>query len=816
MTPERWAKVTHLFGDAAELPAGERGAFLDAHCGNDAELRAEVETMLRSDAGAGKFLETNAAAALDSRQSGARVGPWLLERLIGQGGMGAVWEASRADGSFRQRAALKFVRGGLEPVVAKRFLGERQILAGLAHPNIGRLLDGGTAPDGTPYLAMEFIDGVPLDVYCREEKPSLAQRLRVFLQVCAAVSYAHQRLIVHRDLKPPNVLVTRAGVPMLLDFGVARMLDASGTAEASSLTRAAPAGLTPAYASPEQIRGEPVTTASDVFSLGVVLYELVSEVRPFGAEARSAETIVKSVLEDEPKRPSTVTAGLRFGADLDSVVLKALEKDPSRRYGSVDLFAEDVRRFTTGQPVEAYEASFFYRAKKLVLRNRGPSALLALLMISLLVGISATSWQAHVASVERARAEKRFADVRALANSLIFEIHDAILYLPGATEARAKITRKAVEYLDDLAKEDHDDPQLDRELAAGYQKVAEAMNYSSAANLGDVEGAAKNYARALALREKLGKAPSAPAEDRAALAGLRGSLGVSLLEQGEVKLALLTTQEALEIRRSVLAGNPSDPELRRAAANTENYLADILTEAGDLRGALAAYQHVLSEYTALVALDPKSAKHRWGLICSESNVAEVQRKLADPKAARAGIERALSLNTALAVDRPDHYSVLSGFGNFHQSLGELWLEAGDFPAARAAFDRARSFRKGLAERDPRDNEAALLLARTLTSIGLLEAKTGNPAEATRSLDAATAALGALAPSRRVAAAQAEVLLVVGQTERAAGAKGGGCSAAQAAQRVLAPPLLAHPELASLQELALRIEQALKADCAAPP
>ncbi|MFZ5443361.1 MAG: serine/threonine-protein kinase [Myxococcota bacterium] len=465
MTPERWALVSEVFLEALEHTGGARASFLAARCGDDVGLRSEVESLLASDASAGAFLDTPPLAS-KPRAAGDRIGAWELEALLGHGGMGEVWLASRADGAYRQRAALKLIRPRFDDgALARRFVAERQILATLTHPHIARLLDGGTTPEGAPWFAMEYVEGEPLDAWCRARPLTLRARVELFLRVCDAVSEAHRHLVVHRDLKPANVLVTRDGTPRLLDFGIARLL----TGDAGTLTHTDGVALTPAWASPEQIRGEPVTTASDVFSLGVILFELLTTRRPWG-EASTPEATLRAVLDDEP--PPT---GLEV--DVDAVVRKALEKDVARRYPSVEAFAHDLSRWLAGHPVSARAPSVSQRVWKAVARNRALTALGAAVFLSLTGGLVATSWQARIA-------QQRLEAVRALANTLIFEVHDAVLYVPGATEARTIITRKAVAYLDEVAR-DTRDPALRREVAAGYQKVAEALNYSSAANLGD-------------------------------------------------------------------------------------------------------------------------------------------------------------------------------------------------------------------------------------------------------------------------------------------------------------------------------------------
>jgi eukaryotic-like serine/threonine-protein kinase len=309
MTPERWQQIRGVFDEAVAIRTEERAAYLDKACASDAELRHEVESLLSSDDRAGtKFLNTPAVdfskAALSDAPNrvGRRIGAYNTLEEIGRGGMGEVYRAGRADGQYEKEVAIKLVRGGYDTAsVLERFRHERQILASLDHPNIARLLDGGTTDEGIPYLVMELIEGTPIDQYCDAQKLNVTERLRLFSQVCAAVQYAHQRLVIHRDIKPGNILVTKEGVPKLLDFGIAKILDPAASSET---TVASP--MTPEYASPEQIRGEPITTATDVYSLGVVLYQLLTGRSPYPKKTQVPHEFARVICEWEPERPSTI------------------------------------------------------------------------------------------------------------------------------------------------------------------------------------------------------------------------------------------------------------------------------------------------------------------------------------------------------------------------------------------------------------------------------------------------------------------------------------------------------------------------------
>jgi serine/threonine-protein kinase len=427
-TTERWAAIETLFHDVAQLPPPARVARLDAARAGDPELARAVERLLAADGdGEDELIDRGAVGVLRGKDPllQARFGPFQLVERIAEGGMGAVYRARRADGAFDQDVAVKVLRLGLSTTgMRERFARERQTLARLVHPNVARLLDGGTTEQGVPFFAMELIDGLPLDRWCDERRASLRQRLQLFATVCRAVHFAHQNLVVHLDLKPNNILVDAHGTPKLLDFGVAGLLE-DVTAATGTATRSRP--LTPEYASPEQLRGEPLSTAADVYALGVVLYELLCGVRPFRAAAAGEAALLRAVSETGALRPSAAVttgddqaagaerarrrgqsiAGLHrsLRGDLDRIVLMALRKEPQRRYASCQEFADDVERWLRGFPVLAREPSWGYRACRFVQRNRTLAGAIALVAITLVTGIVSTLHMARVARGERDAAE---------------------------------------------------------------------------------------------------------------------------------------------------------------------------------------------------------------------------------------------------------------------------------------------------------------------------------------------------------------------------------------------------------------------------
>ena len=665
-------------------------------------------------------------AAQARTQVPERIGHYRVLRELGRGGMGTVYLAERDEPGLRKTVAVKVVSRGMDSAfVLRRFRTERQILAGLEHPGIARLYDGGTTDEGLPYFVMEYVDGEDLIAYCNVRKLPVRARLQLFLRVCAAVQYAHQGLVVHRDLKPTNILVTAAGEPKLLDFGIAKLLGPPIGDESAEQTASVVRLLTPDFASPEQVRGDRVTTASDVYALGVVLYELLSGRRPYRLKGGTAAQLERAILERDVEAPSTALArDLRrqLRGDLDNVVLKALRKDPAERYATAAELADDVRRYLDGFPVRAVADRPAYRIAKFLRRHRTAVTAGTAVVLSLVAGLGIALRQARVAEAERRRAEALFQDVRGLANSVIYELHDAIGNLPGATPVRRLMVTRALAYLDRLAAEGRDDVSLQRELADAYQRVAQVQGGGVGANLGDSPGALQSYGKALAIRQALiARAPVA-SQDVLGLALLEFDLGALervLGEPAKAERAFVSAAARLESLRGQGA-LPDDQ--RRRVASVYQRLAEAQRFQGKHDAALASARKASAEAEAAWQARPGDGAVRSALAAASHQLAEVLadgRQYADAlertQRARGLLEAALRENPLDAQHTRILLFVLNGEGRY------LW-ELGDRSGALKVRARALEVAEEASRRDPQDrwSQMGVVVAAVALAEALLE------------------------------------------------------------------------------------------------
>lgn len=584
MNATRFQKVKDIFAEAVEQSPADRAGFLRERCGTDENLLREIESLIAAHEEPANLIEANALnfAENGGNYQGKTFGNYKIVREIGHGGMGAVFLAKRADGEFDQQVALKIVRQTIASNELERhFRRERQILASLNHPNIAKLLDGGVSENGEPFLVMEFIEGKTLLEFAADFP--VQKKLELFLKICSAVAYAHRNLVVHRDIKPSNILVTNDSEPKLLDFGLAKITgDDFNAAQTATVFRA----FTPSYASPEQIHGSIITTASDVYSLGVVLYELLTGVKPFHFEGKSIEEIFKTIDFQEPLRPSSVSDSkiketepnretqninkkLLVG-DLDNITLKALRREPERRYKSVEAFADDIERHLKGLPVSARANTLKYRAAKFFQRNKIIVSAAGLVVSALVFGLAIALWQANAARLQRDRAEKRFSDVRELSNALLFKITPKIERLNGSMEAREALVGESLKYLDSLASESSEDLTLQSELAAAYEKIGDLQGNPTNPNFVEFEGALKSYEKANQMRRNLIEKNANDADSLQKLAENHRVLGNIYSQTNDIEASSKNTVAALQIYAQLVAENPLSSDLRFSLAKV-NY-----------------------------------------------------------------------------------------------------------------------------------------------------------------------------------------------------------------------------------------------------
>lgn len=716
MPDANWDRIQELFLDAADLPPLERAAFLDRNCAGQPALRAEVESLLAADRSSGNSTMRPVASAireaagvmLDGSMVGRRLGPWLLVREIGRGGMGSVFLATRDDEQFHKEVALKLIRHGMDTEdVLSRFRQERQILASLDHPYIARLLDAGTAPDGRPFFVMEYVVGQSLDEYCESRQLSIRQRCDLFLKVCEAVAYAHRKLVIHRDLKPANILVSPdqngEPAPKLLDFGVAKLLDPAD-AKSGQRTSLEQRAMTPQYASPEQVRAEPMTTSTDVYSLGAILYELLSGVRAHNLSSTASRDVERVICEVEPPKPSeaTPTRRTQLQGDLDAIVGMAMRKEAELRYLSVEALAADVRNYLGARPVWARQGDFTYRATRYLRRHRVSLSVGLMLFLALAGGAAVSTWQAiraareqalaeherllAVASEARARASqeralasqrdaekqateaelqrvfaetqrqlanRRFEQVRQLAGKFLLDFHDSIARLPGSTPARKMVVETGLRYYDTLVRDAGGNPELLKEIARGYDRLGDVQGNPYYANLGDISGALTSYRKAYQIRSGLPDTSPAFLYDR-----IMGNVRLTQLTipRAEYKAGVEYAKAALAFRMPEAAARSF--EVRDARANAWGILGDVYLRMGDYVATVEPYVRQLELRTELARDNPDQKAGLRGISVANTKLADDYYRLGQSSKAYTHILVALPIDKGLVDSDPTNMNLV--------------------------------------------------------------------------------------------------------------------------------------------------------------
>lgn len=756
MNASDWSRVKDILNRALDLPSEERAAFVAATCGGDADVRAEVESLLAAEDDA--FLEQPAAANWLMQQGyvesptgpstelipGARIGTWSLVRELGRGGMGTVWEAVRVEGDFSQRAALKLVRDAIDsPSLRQRFRRERRLLARLQHRNIATLLDGGITADGRPWFAMELVDGEPITRWCDARRLTIHQRLLLLRQVCGAVQHAHRALIIHRDLKPANIIVTHDGTVKLLDFGISKVLE-DGTSDGDNtndVTRPGTPLGTPAYMAPELLNGEPASTAADIYALGVVSFELLCGKQPFPHGEGAPSAWRRDVLERDA---SSLTASLSppiaaargaegergvralsraLGGDIDRIVAMALRKEPERRYASAEQLGEDFRRCIEGLPVSAQPDSLSYRTRMFVRRNRAAVAGAAAAVSMLIVGLAGTSWQARVAGHERDRAQREADKANRVSAFMAETFRSAdprekgkditVAAALGAAEQRAaaELSSDSAVYAAllstigrtylGLGRYDDASRTLYQSLTLlrVYGRTNPADITTALRSLATLEAERGNIAAAETLfTEALARAHRASV-DSAILGALLDGYGSLQLDRGEFPAAERTLREALAIRRRA---STSAPEL----ASTLNNIAVSLGQQNRWREAIPLHEEALRVVRSTAG--DNSPDVATGL----NTLANAYAIVGDYRAADTLFQQALTLRLrSLGAAHPD-------VAWTHYSYGDMLRLAGQFERAIIEAQAVLEHRgKSLPETHPMISSALTVYGRSLLSLG---------------------------------------------------------------------------------------------------
>lgn len=661
--------MEEIFQSALDATPAEREAMLTRECAGDPALLEAVHRLLRHhvEADNDAFWQGSAIELEVGRPDaalGERIGPYRLEALIGSGGMGRVYRAVRCDDVFDKAVAIKRIKRGMDAdEIIARFRTERQILARLEHPNIARLLDGGTDAQGLPYLVMEFVDGLPLTAYIDEYKPSLEARVRLFREICDAVQYAHQRMVIHRDLKPNNILISSDGHAKLLDFGISKLLDSNAIAATVVGERV----LTPRYGSPEQQRGDLVTTATDVYSLGVILQDML-------------------------------TANELRG-DLQKIVQLALSEDPATRYATVAQFSDDLGRYLNGLPVVARGHSIGYVAKRFIQRHKVVASAVLLVIASLIGGIVSTRRA-------QAQAERRFEDVRAIAHSLVFDYFDALRGAPNSTGIRIMMMKDALTYLDRLSIEAGKDHRLQRDLVAAYVKIARVQGDPAHANEGNASGAIPIVEKAIQLGEALVREDPRGGHLEV-LADAYKTRGNLMEARGDLAGADEQWRKSVALLEQVLKIRPTDQQLALGVSEVYWNLGDLYTQPGSANLGRSAegfqlYERSLSVSRQALAAKPDDAFARRRVYWVLDSLSILEMALGRREPARAHATEALQRMQKEADLSPGNAQSASNLSLGHDHLGRLLLAEGQNAEAMAQLNAAGDLAQAALVTDPKD------------------------------------------------------------------------------------------------------------------
>ncbi|MHC5112991.1 MAG: protein kinase domain-containing protein [Planctomycetota bacterium] len=753
----KYQAAKKLFLDICDLPAGEREKPLTEATGKDPQLREEVESLLKEhDTARSEFAAAHTVASggggtvamsqPPSDEHPKQIGPYRIIHELGRGGMGVVLLGERDMETFRRRVAIKVLKRGMDTdEILKRFKLEEQLLASMNHPGISRLYDAGVTDDGLPFFAMEYIEGLDLEAFCESHRLSIQERLVLFRKVCDAVHYAHQNLVVHRDLKPGNIIVTEDGQPKLLDFGIAKLINPDLGKVSGDPTAPEFRVMTPEYASPEQVRGNPITTASDIYSLGVMLYELLSGHAPYQLSSRARPELERVICELDPERPSTAVSRVEethyvnpatgsstitpesvshsrvsrpdrlrrsIAGDLDNIVLMAMRKEPQRRYASAEQMSEDIQRHLDGLPVIARADTFTYRTMKFVGRNRAGVAAAAAIVVLLAGGITGTTsgWQAERAqrkqvqvanqeiAAQKEKVETHLHQVVGLSGYMLEDLHRQISVLDGSLTVRKDMIGVAKKYLEDLAAEVPDDAKVRREVALAHHRIGGVYGGIRNPNEGDLDLALEEYGRGLELRKALREDYPDDLDAVADVAASMRGVGDVKRKAGEVAEAFELYEQALKLREELAEKDPDDPYRERGVALALNNMGDAHLLTGDKDKSLEYYERSAKIRRKLMAQNPDNTRFQRDVATINGRLGGIYQDRAEYEEALVKFEDAVRIRQRLADSDPSNARWARDVAVSRYFVATMQIELGELDEAQASFeffrDTAARFMKG--------------------------------------------------------------------------------------------------------------------------
>ena len=759
MTRERFQQIERLFHEARKLGADKRVALLDARCADNPDLRREVESLLgehdrvtdrfmkESPLGAAFKIEDPGTVLESSTAVPSRIGRYRSLRLLGEGGMAVVYLAEQE--RPRRQVALKIIKPAFSSTQARRrFELEAQVLGRLRHAGIAQIFEAGFHEDAShrfPFIAMEFVAGLRLTEYVRERRLDTRRRLELFVKVCDAVQHAHHHSVIHRDLKPSNILVvdeesdpsipssegaTVVGQPKILDFGIARAMDSDVRATTQRTDVGELLG-TLQYMSPEQAAGNPddIDTRSDVYSLGVLLFELLTERLPYELDRTRILDAVRVIRQDDPLSLSSINRNFR--GDLDTIVGKAIEKDKSHRYQAAWSLGADIRRFLKNEPIEAKRDSGWYVIKKTIRRHRVPVAVAVAFM--LMIGVSTVALavmyrnqkqQTRLAQESEAKAKRRFDQVRELASVFIYELDPKIRDLVGSTPAREFVVKKGLDYLDSLAQDGQDDHDLHFALGQAYISVGNVQGYPETANLGDQEGALESYRRGLDLLRLAAAAKPDDASVQRGLSLAHNQLAQLLTAMAVEKEAMTHYQTAVKITERLARLHPTNVELQRDLTFSYDMIGNRHSEAGQWEDALLHYHKGLTLSQELAKSDPDNKRFQRDLAVSHHKIGDVLLSQGKTSEALASHREYLAIAEALLQANPSSAVAQRDVGTGYERVGFLLQNMGRTTEALISYRKGLAIGEALVRADPYNAKARTDLATAYCRVGEIQLANG--------------------------------------------------------------------------------------------